>query len=178
MSTSLVLIHCGSNTPALSQSVSATSSSSAQVAQQKDASSLRATYGTYEGKLYLRTDTDHPIAQPYTLIISPGHLVLDSEGDAGPVHMESDLSHVMVDPTDFNAGADISGHGYVSTIQKIPNLSESPIAIELIIAVKNGQYLPTQSKIRIMDCGFSQSGSCESTDSAPDARFGTILGKR
>lgn len=59
-----------------------------------------------------------------------------------------------------------------------PLISPQEFAIYLVLSQANGQFLPAQSSIYLMDCGLTRGGPCASNKLVSTTTFGTELRKR
>lgn len=84
---------------------------------------------------------------------------LQSDGALGKIELSA---YAMMGLSGYvDPYANTTYYSFHTNAVTVTALSELPIAVELIIGLKNGTQIdPTQSKISIKDCGFSQGQNC------------------
>ncbi|MEK6578678.1 MAG: hypothetical protein AABZ55_05575 [Bdellovibrionota bacterium] len=148
--------------------------------------------GTYDGTMWKEDANFNLVSVPFTIQLSraqtqgttavPGapvgtsygsyaYLNFQSQGvDGVPISFQSCLN------LDWGVGMGTSYSFTTSTLSN-PAMSSTYFQLAITLGINGSQFDPAQSLIRILDCGFSQSGYCGSM--SYDVNFNsTVLVKR
>jgi hypothetical protein len=93
---------------------------------------------------------------------------LESDGELGSIRLEAFLGMGFNGIYNYRTNSFL--YSFASAAKTVTTLADLPMSIQMILTLKNGTtFDPTQSKIYIKDCGFSQGVVCSSD--APGVHF-------